>query len=525
MKQYSDGKELHKQLLEGVNKLADNVASTYGPKGRNVILRKKDGRPIITKDGVTVARFVNLEDPFQNAAVEIVKQASEKTNSDAGDGTTTSTILARAIFSKSLELIEKGLSPVEVKRGLDKVCELVCNKITEASRPISSTDDVAFVAKISANNDQVIGDLIATAVDKVGKGGSVTIEDGRSTETTLDLVEGFRFQSGYLSNYFVTDERRNVCRYENALLFLCDAQVDQIQSILPVLEIAAREQKPIVFVCDDLEGQALSALIMNSVRGSMKVAAVKSPKYGEERRAVMEDLAVATGAKYFRTMLGDDLKGVTINDLGTCQTVEISKYGTIIVGGGGDYVDLLSRVEDLKVQVKEAESLHDAESIQDRITRLSSGVAVIRVGAATEIEMTEKKHRIEDALEAVRSAQQDGVVPGGGLTLYRLSNTIEKDVKVLDLTKEQSFAADIFLNVLQSPIATMADNAGYDYDQISNLIKKEKENIGFNFLTGDVVDMYEAGIIDPAKVTKNALINAVSAAGTLLTTNFAIIED
>ena len=525
MKQYSDGKDLHKELLAGVNKLADNVASTYGPKGRNVILRKKDGRPVITKDGVTVARFVNLEDPFQDAAVEIVKQASEKTNSDAGDGTTTSTILARAVFSKSLELIEKGLSPVEVKRGLDKVCNFVCDKITQSSRPISSADDVAFVAKISANNDQVIGDLIATAVDKVGKGGSVTIEDGRSTETTLDLVEGFRFQSGYLSNYFVTDERRNVCRYENALLFLCDAQVDQIQSILPVLEIAAREQKPIVFVCDDIEGQALSALIMNSVRGSMKVAAVKSPQYGEERRLVMEDLAIATGAKYFRTTLGDEVKDVTINDLGTCKSVEVSKYGTIVVGGGGSYLELLSRVEDLKQQVKDAETLPDAEMIQERATRLSSGVAVIRVGAATEIEMVEKKHRIEDALEAVRSAQQDGVVPGGGLTLYRLSKTIVEDCKGLELTSEQQYAAEIFLDVLQSPIKTMAENAGYSYEEVDEVISGKSDDVGFNFLTGQSVDMYDNGIIDPAKVTKNALRNAVSAAGTLLTTNFAIIED
>jgi len=525
MKQYSDGKDLHKELLAGVNKLADNVASTYGPKGRNVILRKKDGRPVITKDGVTVARFVNLEDPFQDAAVEIVKQASEKTNSDAGDGTTTSTILARAVFSKSLELIEKGLSPVEVKRGLDKVCNFVCDKITQSSRPISSADDVAFVAKISANNDQVIGDLIATAVDKVGKGGSVTIEDGRSTETTLDLVEGFRFQSGYLSNYFVTDERRNVCRYENALLFLCDAQVDQIQSILPVLEIAAREQKPIVFICDDIEGQALSALIMNSVRGSMKVAAVKSPQYGEERRLVMEDLAIATGAKYFRTTLGDEVKDVTINDLGTCKSVEVSKYGTIVVGGGGSYLELLSRVEDLKQQVKDAETLPDAEMIQERATRLSSGVAVIRVGAATEIEMVEKKHRIEDALEAVRSAQQDGVVPGGGLTLYRLSKTIVEDCKGLELTSEQQYAAEIFLDVLQSPIKTMAENAGYSYEEVDEVISGKSSDIGFNFLTGQSVDMYDNGIIDPAKVTKNALRNAVSAAGTLLTTNFAIIED
>ncbi len=525
MKQYSDGKDLHKELLAGVNKLADNVASTYGPKGRNVILRKKDGRPVITKDGVTVARFVNLEDPFQDAAVEIVKQASEKTNSDAGDGTTTSTILARAVFSKSLELIEKGLSPVEVKRGLDKVCNFVCDKITQSSRPISSADDVAFVAKISANNDQVIGDLIATAVDKVGKGGSVTIEDGRSTETTLDLVEGFRFQSGYLSNYFVTDERRNVCRYENALLFLCDAQVDQIQSILPVLEIAAREQKPIVFICDDIEGQALSALIMNSVRGSMKVAAVKSPQYGEERRLVMEDLAIATGAKYFRTTLGDEVKDVTINDLGTCKSVEVSKYGTIVVGGGGSYLELLSRVEDLKQQVKDAETLPDAEMIQERATRLSSGVAVIRVGAATEIEMVEKKHRIEDALEAVRSAQQDGVVPGGGLTLYRLSKTIVEDCKGLGLTSEQQYAAEIFLDVLQSPIKTMAENAGYSYEEVDEVISGKSSDVGFNFLTGQSVDMYDNGIIDPAKVTKNALRNAVSAAGTLLTTNFAIIED
>ncbi len=525
MKQYSDGKDLHKLMLDGVNTLADNVASTYGPKGRNVILRKKDGKPIITKDGVTVARFVNLEDPFQNAAVEIVKQASEKTNSDAGDGTTTSTILARAVFSRSLELIEKGLSPVEVKRGLDRVCDLVCEKVDEVSRPINSVEDIAFVAKISANNDQVIGDLIATAVDKVGKGGSVTIEDGRSTETTLDLVEGFRFQSGYLSNYFVTDERRNVCRYENPLLFLCDAQVDQVQLILPVLEIAAREQKPLVFICDDVEGQALSALIMNSVRGSMKVAAVKSPKYGQERKDVMQDLAIATGAKYFKTMLGDSIKDVTVNDLGTCKTVEISKYGTIVVGGAADHLSLLTRIEDLKQQVKDAESLTDAELIQDRVTRLSSGVAVVRVGAPTEIEMIEKKHRIEDALEAVRSAQQDGVVSGGGLTLYRISKSITKEIENLDLSKDQSFAAEIFLDVLQSPIATMAYNAGYDYNSVDKDISKKGDHVGFNFLTGEVVDMFEAGIIDPAKVTKNALRNAVSAAGTLLTTNFAIIED
>ena len=525
MKKYSNGRDLHELMLDGVNTLANNVASTYGPKGRNVILKDKEGRPIITKDGVTVARFVNLEDPFKNAAVEIVKQASEKTNSTAGDGTTTSTILARAIFSKSLELIEKGLSPVEVKRGLDKVCNMVCEKILDLSRPISNVEDVAFVAKISANNDQVIGDLIATAVDKVGKGGSVTIEDGRSTETTLDLVEGFKFRSGYLSNYFVTDDRRNVCRYENALLFLCDAQVEQVQSILPVLELAAREQRPVVFVCDSVEGQALSALIMNSVRGSMKVAAIKSPKYGEERRDIMQDLAVATGAKYFRTMLGDDVREVTINDLGTCKTVEISKYGTIIVGGGGEYTDLASRIEDLKDQVKEAESLPDAEVLQERITRLSSGVAVIRVGAPTEIEMVEKKHRIEDALEAVRSAQQGGVVAGGGLALHRIASTLPDDMKELDLSQDESFAAEIFTSILQSPMAEMAYNAGYEYEEIKQLILDKGDDEGFDFLSGKVVNMFEAGIIDPAKVTTSALQNAVSAAGTLLTTNFAIIEE
>jgi chaperonin GroEL len=525
MKHYSDGKDLHQLMLDGVNKLADNVASTYGPKGRNVILKRKDGRPIITKDGVTVARFVSLEDPFQNAAIEIVKQASEKTNSDAGDGTTTSTILARAVFSRSMDLIERGLSPVEVKRGLDKVCTLVCEKIEEKSKPISSVEDVAFVAMISANNDQVIGDLISTAVDRVGKGGSVTIEDGRSTETTLDLVEGFRFQSGFLSNYFVTDERRNVCRYDNALIFLCDAQVDQVQTILPVLEIAAREQKPVVLVCDDVEGQALSALVMNTARGSMKVAAVKSPKYGEERRSIMQDLAIATGAKYFRTMMGDQVKDVTINDLGTCHNIEISKYGTIVVGGGGDVSELAARIEDLKQQVKDAESLADAEQIQERVTRLASGVAIVRVGAATEIEMVEKKHRIEDALEAVRSAQQEGIVPGGGLTLYRIAQTILEDIKGIGLTEDQQFAAEIFYDVLRSPMSAMCHNAGVDFEEIDAVLRKKSDNVGYNFLTSEPVDMYESGIIDPAKVTKNALQNAVSAAGTLLTTNFAIIEE
>ena len=524
-KKFSDGKSLHELMLQGVNTLADNVASTYGPRGRNVILKEEGKSPIITKDGVTVARFVSLEDPFQNVAVEIVKQASERTNSDAGDGTTTSTILAREVFSNSLELLSKGISPVEVKRGLDKVCELVSDKIKEVSKPISSADDVAFIAKISANNDPVIGDLICTAVDKVGKSGSITIEDGRSTDTTLDLVEGFRFSSGFISNYFVTDERRNVCRYENPLIFLCDAQIESVQAILPVLEVAAREQKPLILVCDDISGQALSALIMNTVRGSMKVAAVKSPKYGEERRAIMEDLAIATGAKYFKTMLGDDIKEITINDLGTSKTIEVSKYSTIIVGGSARPVDLMQRIEDLKSQIKDAESLVDAEQIQERVTRLSSGVAIIRVGAATEIEMIEKKHRIEDALEAVRSAQQDGVIPGGGVTLYRIAQSLEEDASELDLNKEQSYAIEIFLRVLQSPIVTMAENAGLNFSEINELLKNKGESVGYNFLSGKVVDMFEEGVIDPCKVTVNALKNAVSAAGTLLTTNFAIIQD
>lgn len=525
MKKYSDGKNLHQSMLRGVDKLANNVASTYGPRGRNVILKTKNNRPIITKDGVTVARFVNLEDPFENAAVEIVKQASEKTNSDAGDGTTTSTILARSIFSKSVELIEKGIDPVEVKRGLDKVCGVVTQKVLESSRPVSSVEDISFVARISANNDQVIGDLVATAVDKVGKQGSVTIEEGRSMDTTLDLVEGFRFQSGYISNYFVTDQRRSVCRYENALVFLCDAQIDSVQTVLPVLEIAAREQKPIVLVCDDISGQALSALIMNSVRGSMKVAAVKSPKYGEERRAIMEDLSIASGAKYFKTMLGEDLRQITINDLGVCKKIEISKYSTIMVGGGGEHESLVSRIDDLNEQIKQSENLVDAEQLQQRVSRLSSGVAIIHVGAPTEVEMVEKKHRVEDALEAVRSAQQDGIVAGGGLALYRLSKDIPGLVEDLDLTEDQKYAASMFTDVLQAPLKQMCHNAGYDYDDLDAELVAEDRDVGFDFMSGKKVHMYDFGVIDPAKVTVHALKNAVSAAGTLLTTNFAIIEE
>ena len=411
-----------------------------------------------------------------------------------------------------------------MKRGLDKVCKLVCEKIDNMSKPISSAEDVSFVAKISANNDKVVGDLVATAVDKVGKGGSVTIEDGRSVETTLDLIEGFRFQSGYLSNYFITDERRGVCRYEDALLFLCDAQVDQLQSILPVLEIAAREQKPLVIVSDNVEGQALSALIMNCARGNMKVSAVKSPSYGEDRRSIMEDLAIATGATYYRTMLGDDLSKVTINNLGTCQSIEVSKYSTIIVGGGGSHEDLKNRIDNLQTQIKDAESLQDAENLQSRVTRLSSGVAVIRVGAPTEVEMVEKKHRIEDALEAVRSAQQEGIVPGGGLAMYRISQTILDDIRNIELTEDQKYAAQIFYDVLRSPMKTMASNAGCNFDEIDSILSGESDDVGYNFLELLPVNMYSAGIIDPAKVSKNALVNAVSAAGTLLTTNYAIIE-
>ena len=515
-----NGWALRNKVLEGVNTLADYVAATLGPKGQNVLIQQKDKRPFITKDGVTVAQNMSFEDPFMNAGAEVVKQVSAMTNSEAGDGTTTSTILARELLRQAHKHIESGVSPIEIKRGLEKCCEVACEGIADLAKPISSVEDIRHVATISANNDKVIGDLIATAVDKIGKNGSVSVEDAKSHETKLELVEGFKFQSGYAARAFVTDERRGLAKYDNPMFLITDSKIDQVNDILPALEIAAREGRPFIIIADEIEGQALAALIMNTIRGSMKVAAVKAPSYGEDRRGIMSDLATATGAKFFQQSLGHKVTEVSLTDFGQAASIEIAKNRTTVVDGEGDYELVENRIEEIKNEINDTDDLHAAQRLQDRITRLSSGVAIIRVGANSEVELIEKKHRIEDALEAVNSAQQEGIVLGGGMTLLRISEAMDIDFD----NQEQAVSLGIFKKALQSPFNTMAQNAGHNPEVLRLTMGECQDMEGYNFLTGNKENLFHSGVIDPAKVTRCALKNAVSVAGTLLLTNHSIVH-
>jgi len=515
-----NGQTLRNKVLDGVNTLADYVATTLGPKGQNVLIHQKDKRPFITKDGVTVAQNMSFEDPHMNAGAEVVKQVSAMTNAEAGDGTTTSTILARELLRQAHKHIESGVSPIEIKRGLEKCCEVACEGIADLAKPISSVEDIRHVATISANNDKVIGDLIATAVDKIGKNGSVSVEDAKSHETKLELVEGFKFQSGYAARAFVTDERRGLTKYDNPMFLITDSKIDQVNDILPALEIAAREGRPFVIIADEIEGQALAALIMNTIRGSMKVAAVKAPSYGEDRRGILSDLATATGAKFFQQSLGHKVTEVSLTDFGQAASIEIAKNRTTVVDGEGDYELVENRIEEIKNEINDTDDLHAAQRLQDRITRLSSGVAIIRVGANSEVELIEKKHRIEDALEAVNSAQQEGIVLGGGMTLLRISEAMNIEFD----NEEQAVSLGIFKKALQSPFNTMAQNAGHNPEVLRITMGECEDMEGFNFLTGNKENLFHSGVIDPAKVTRCALKNAVSVAGTLLLTNHSIVH-
>lgn len=519
-KKYDSGTSMNQRILEGVNILADNVAATLGPKGRNVILQEKGKRPIITKDGVTVAQFVTLEDPVQNVGAEIIKQASAETNNTAGDGTTTATVLARAILTQAQAHLTAGAGPVELKRGMDKASEAITEKLYELAMPISSVEDIEHIATISANGDVGIGKLIAKAVDLIGKDGAISIEEARSLETSLDVVEGFQFDSGYISPSFITDERRGVANYENAFILVTDAAVTAVEELLPVLEVVARESRPLVIVAENIEGQALAALIMNSMRGTLKVVAIKAPRYGEERRNILGDLALSAGATMITRATNLKLKDVKIEHLGQCRTIEIGKNRSTIVGGSGDYDKVEERIEQLKAELAATDSMYECERIQERITRLASGVAIIHVGAATEIEMIEKKHRIEDALEAVRSAQQEGVVPGGGVALLRVVDGLE----VITENEQQAQGVEIIKRAVSEPLRQMAKNAGESADIIQNMVASLSGFEGYNFSNGEIVNMIDAGIIDPVKVTRCALQNAVSVAGTLITTNHAIIQ-
>lgn len=520
-KLFDSGLSLHEKIAKGVDTLANNVATTYGPRGRNVIIHGSGCNPIITKDGVTVAKFVNLADPVENTAAEIIKQAAAKTATDAGDGTTTATILAREMFKHARKYITTGVSPVEIKRGMDKAVEAIVQELAKISRPIQSEEEIANIATISSNGDRVIGSLISRAVDLAGKDGAVSIEEARSVTTSLDIIEGFRFDSGYLSSKFITDERRNAVSYEDPLILVTDAKVSTVEEILPTLETAAREGRALIIVAEEVEGQALAALIMNAIRGSMKVAAVKAPRYGEERRGILKDLAIAVGAQFVSIEKRISLKEVKLEHLGTAKKIEIFKNGTTIVGGGGISENVENQIDILKDQITATDNLHECERLQERITRLASGVAVIRVGGATEIEMVEKKHRIEDALEAVSSAQQEGIIPGGGSALIHIVSALEVKVE----NEEQELGVSIVRDAILAPARQMAINAGQSPDIVVQEITMRKDKSeGWDFAKGEIVNMIECGIIDPVKVTRCALQNATSVASTLITTSHAIVE-
>jgi len=519
-RRYESGTKLQQKILEGVNFLADNVASTLGPRGRNVILHHPEQNPVITKDGVTVAKFVQLEDPFENVAAQILKQAAAKTNAEAGDGTTTSVVLARSILKQAQKYLMAGAAPIELKRGIDKAVTAIVENLKKMATPIKSVKDIAHIANISANNDEVIGNLIAKAVDLAGKDGAITIEEARSTETSLELAEGFRFDSGYLASAFITDEKRGQVKYDDALFLVTDEKIDSVEDMMPALEIAAREARPFVIVAENIEGQALAALIMNAMRGTMRVVGVKAPRYGEERRNILKDLALSVDATFISRQNNIKLRDVKLTHFGKAKTFECSKAFTTIVGGNGDLESVEKQINLLKAEISQTENIHECERIQERITRLASGIAIIRVGAATEVEMIEKKHRVEDALEAVKSAQLEGIVPGGGIALLRAS----KDIKIKTTNEDQELGVQVILEAVKAPLAQMSLNAGESPDIVISKVENKKGPIGFDFTESKLVNLVEKGIVDPVKVTRCALQNAASVSSTLITTNYAIIE-
>lgn len=523
-KVYDSDLSLIKKIATGVNTLAENVGATLGPKGRNVILQKAGERPVITKDGVTVASFIELDDVFENLGAQVVKQASQVTADEAGDGTTTSTMIARGIVNGATKHLIAGVSPVEIKRGIDYATSAIVERLAQSATPLKSFEQVNHVAVVSANGDVRLGGLIAQAVDQVGKHGAITIEPANSQQTTLELIEGFQFDSGYISNTFVTDKRRWTMRHENAFVLVYDGTITTVEEIFPILQIVAREGRALTIVAEDVKDQALAALITNVTRGTMKVAAIKAPGYGEERRACLEDLALSVGATFISPAAGITLSKASLSDLGTCATIEAKKGWTTFAGGHGDPDAIEEKIGHLKEEIKQTESIKECEVIQRRVNRLASGIGIIKVGGTTEIEMMEALHRADDALKAVKSAQEEGITCGGGISLLRASNYVDSNLDVTSLTADEIIGVNIVVDACREPIRQMCRNASLSSDVMIQNLNQTEGNIGYNFATGEMTDLIQAGIIDPIKVTKTALTNAVSAASTLITTSHGIVE-
>ncbi len=512
--------EARSRVLRGVNLLADTVIVTLGPKGRNVCLEKSWGAPTITKDGVTVAKEIQLEDKFENMGAQMVKEVASKTSDIAGDGTTTATVLARAIFSEGLKLVAAGHDPMSIKRGIDKAVAKVVQDLKSISKPTRDRGEIAQVGTISANNDKTIGDILAESMDKVGKEGVITVEEAKGLETTLDLVEGMRFDRGYLSPYFVTDPERMECVYEDAYILIHEKKISSMKDLLPVLESVAKTGRPLVIIAEEVEGEALATLVVNKIRGTLKVVAVKAPGFGDRRKAMLEDIAILSDGKMIAEELGIKLENVTIKDLGRAKRVIIDKDNTTVVEGAGKKSAIEGRISQIRAQIEETTSDYDREKLQERLAKLAGGVAVIKVGAATEVEMKEKKARVEDALHATRAAVEEGIVPGGGVALIRASAGLGS----LAVSEDERVGVRIIQKALEEPIRWIAQNAGLDGAVVLDKVKNNKGSFGFNAATENYEDLVKSGIVDPTKVVRTALQNAASVAGLLITTE-AMIAD
>lgn len=508
-------------ILRGVTILTDAVKATLGPRGRNVIIDRKFGAPNITKDGVTVAKEIELKDPYENMGAQLVREVASKTSDVAGDGTTTATVLAYAIYKEGMKYVTSGANAIDLKRGIDRAVEAVVDELKKMSRPVAEKKEIAQVGTISANNDPSIGELIAEAMDKVGKDGVITVEEAKSMATTLDVVEGMQFDRGYISPYFITDPERMECTLDDAFILIHDKKISSMKDLLPILEQIAKMGKPLLIIAEEVEGEALATLVVNKLRGTLQVCAVKAPGFGDRRKAMLEDIAILTGGTVISEDIGLKLENVKINDLGKARKITVDKENTTIVEGAGDHAKIQGRVKQIKAQIEETTSDYDREKLQERLAKLVGGVAVINVGAATEAEMKEKKARVEDALHATRAAVEEGIVPGGGVALIRCIKALDN----LKLDHDQQIGVNIVKKALEEPIRQIVANAGMEGSIVVEKVKESKDlNFGYDAYREEYTDMLKAGIIDPTKVTRTALQNAASVAGLLLTTEVMITE-
>lgn len=520
-KQVLFGDDARSRMVKGVNVLADAVKVTLGPKGRNVVLERSFGGPTITKDGVSVAKEIELKDKFENMGAQMVKEVASKTSDNAGDGTTTATVLAQAIVDEGMRFVAAGMSPMDLKRGIDKAVAGAIEQLHKLSKPTTTSKEIAQVGAISANSDHEIGDIIAEAMDKVGKEGVITVEDGKSLHNELEVVEGMQFDRGYLSPYFINNPDKQVALLENPYILLVEKKISNIRDLLPVLEQVAKSGKPLLIVAEDIEGEALATLVINSIRGALKAVAVKAPGFGDRRKAMLEDIAILTGGTVISSDVGLTLEKATLNELGSAKKVEISKENTTIIDGAGKEEQIEARVKQIRVQIEEATSDYDREKLQERVAKLAGGVALIKVGAATEVEMKEKKARVEDALHATRAAVEEGVVAGGGVALIRAKQAI---AELKGDNPEQDAGIKIVLRAMEEPMRQIVLNAGDEPSVVVDRVANGKSNFGYNAQTGEYGDMIEMGVLDPTKVTRTALQNAASVASLILTTECMVAE-